>query len=99
LWFKNHDHDIDDPPALKFSFNFPVGWGFFILKKGWGMGFTENVGWEMGPRTPPPPSGPLYTVNFKEINQPQRRYSVTKNSDRITILGLIHLQCIQLSCN
>jgi hypothetical protein len=28
--FKNHDHDIDDPPALKFSFNFTVGWGFFI---------------------------------------------------------------------
>ena len=26
----------------------------FGLKKGWETGFRENLGWEMGLRTPPP---------------------------------------------
>ena len=36
-------HPIDEPSALGFSFNFTVGHGF-DLKKGWEMGFIENLG-------------------------------------------------------
>ena len=39
----------------------------------------------------------MYTVNFKELNQLENCYSVTKNCDKITLLKLI-LRNLQCSC-